>query len=53
MENLYLLHDALMSVGLDVVAHSVRLEQENHKSASEVLQVAAESHTDSDTGRCD
>ena len=51
MENLDLLDGAGVSLGLYVVAHLIRFEQENQHTAGEILQRSAEGHTDGDTCR--
>ena len=40
-------HGAAESVGVDVVAHFERLEEQQHHSACEILQGAAQCHADS------
>lgn len=51
MEYLYLAYGAGISLGLDVVANFVRLEQEYEYAAGKVLQRAAQGHTDGHAGR--
>ena len=51
VENLYLLHSALVGLKLNVVAHPVRLQQQYEHTAGKILQRAAECHTNGDSCR--
>lgn len=46
-----LLHGTRLSLGRDVIAYAVGLEQQDHHATGEILQCAAQGHTDSQTGR--
>ena len=51
IENLNLFHRTTLPLRLDKIAHLIRFENKNHKSARKILQRTTQCHTDSDTRR--